>query len=52
VRQGKGDFRLDPFLAPIKRTIPRLNFEDAFQDGQDLLFGVLITQQAIIEGEK
>ncbi len=45
VRQGKGDFRFDPFLAPAKRTIPRLNFEDGFQDGQDYLFGVLIQQQ-------
>ena len=41
-RQGKGDFRLDPFLIPEQaRTIPRLTWEDAFQDAQDFLFGVL-----------
>lgn len=40
-RLGRGDFRLDPFLIDVPRTIPRLNWEDAYQDAQDLLFGVL-----------
>lgn len=42
LRLGRSDFRLDPFLmdTPV-RTISRLDFEDVFQDAQDLLFGVL-----------
>lgn len=42
IRLGRSDFRLDPFLATgPKRTISRLTWEDAFQDAQDLLYGVL-----------
>ncbi len=40
-RLGRGDFRLDPFLLDVPGTIPRLNFEDSFQDAQDILYGVL-----------
>lgn len=40
-RLGAGDFRTDPFLKEPPISIPRLNFEDAFQDTQDRLYGVL-----------
>jgi hypothetical protein len=41
VRQGRGDFRLDPFLTVPPKSIQRLTWEDAFQDAQDLHYGVL-----------
>ena len=41
IRLGHGDFRTDTFLLDVPRSIPRLTWEDAFQDTQDLLFGVL-----------
>ncbi len=40
-RLGKGDFRFDPYLLVEPGTISRLTFEDAFQDLQDVVFGVL-----------
>ncbi len=46
-RLGRGDFRTDPFIAPIIRTIPRENWEDAFQDTQDILYGILKTDDPL-----
>ncbi len=40
-RLGRGDFRTDPWIAPVVRTVPRENWEDAFQDTQDILYGIL-----------
>jgi hypothetical protein len=40
-RLGRGDFRTDAFLTVPPQTIPRLDWEDAFQTTQDALFGVL-----------
>lgn len=41
LRLGRSDFRLDPFLLNPPRKVPRLTWEDAFQDAQDILYGIL-----------
>ncbi len=46
-RLGRGDFRTDPWIAPVVRTVPRENWEDAFQDTQDVLYGILKTDDPL-----
>jgi hypothetical protein len=45
-RLGRADFRLDPFLVEPPRTIPRLNWEDAFIAAEDLFYGILVETPA------
>lgn len=40
-RLGVGDFRLDTFILDTPTPIPRLDWEDTYQDAQDILYGVL-----------
>jgi hypothetical protein len=41
IRLGKSRFRTDPWIAPHPGTVPRLTVEDAYQDTQDAVYGIL-----------
>ncbi len=41
VRLGTADFRFDPWIAPHPGKVPRLIVEDAYQDIQDAVYGIL-----------
>lgn len=51
-RLGRGDFRTDPWLLDPPGTIARLTYEDAYQDIQDALYGILQVDQPRIEVPK
>ncbi len=42
IRLGTADFRTDPWIAPHPGTVPVLTVEDAFQDIQDAVYGIIV----------